>query len=140
VTFALMSVSSPWLWSVHSRRTSRDALLAAGDLEPHAVRLGMTRWTWHPVRSARVMWLATWEGECSPKAAIALLPPPVSATSDATPVATGDTDDSGGDKQDDKPPATAKAELEAAAAAEGVSVRTIQRRRAAAAKAKGSAT
>jgi hypothetical protein len=56
------------------------------------------------------------------------------------------TGDSGGDTDDkppsasDKPAATAKAELEAQAAAEGVSVRTIQRRRAAAAKAKGSAT
>ena len=28
VTFGLMSVSSPWLWSVHSRRVSRDALKA----------------------------------------------------------------------------------------------------------------
>lgn len=73
VTFGLMSVSSPWLWSVHSRRVSRDALLATGDLEKHAVRLGMTRWLWHPVRSVRVMSRATWEGENNPKAAIALL-------------------------------------------------------------------
>lgn len=74
-TFGLMSCSSPWLWSVHSRRVSRDALKASDQLEPHAVRLGMTRWAWHPVLSYRVMRLATWEGENRPKAAIALLPP-----------------------------------------------------------------
>ena len=73
VAFALMSLASPWLWSVHSRRVSRDALMAAGLVEPHALRLGVTRWLWHPVRSARVMWLATWEGETDPRAAIGLL-------------------------------------------------------------------
>jgi hypothetical protein len=72
VTFGLMSVSSPWLWSVHSRRASRDALKARGLIEPHAVRLGATRWTWHPVRSWRVMFRATWQGENDPAAAIAL--------------------------------------------------------------------
>lgn len=142
VTFGLMSVSSPWLWSVHSRRVSRDALLVTGDLEKHAVRLGMTRWAWHPVRSARVMWLATWEGESSPRAAIALLSPapPVSpvaapvATGTAPPltVATGDASESV--RRQEKP----KLPVEAEAAREGVSVRTIQRRRAKAATAKRS--
>ena len=73
VTFGLMSVSSPWLWSVHSRRVSRDALLATNDLEPHAVRLGMTRWFWHPVRAVRVMSRAAWAGVTKPADAIALL-------------------------------------------------------------------
>ena len=71
VALGLMSASSPWLWSVHSRRVSRDQLLAAGLIEPHALRLGGTRWTWHPWRSARVMWLATWEGITDPATAIA---------------------------------------------------------------------
>jgi hypothetical protein len=72
VAFAtgLMSASSPWLWSVHSRRASRDALMSAGLIEPHAVRLGVTRWIWHPVKSTRVMYMATWQGEQSPQAAI----------------------------------------------------------------------
>jgi len=74
VTFGLMSLSSPWLWSVHSRRQSRDALKAKGLIEPHAVRLGATRWTWHPLRSARVMFRATWRGENDPAKAV-LLPP-----------------------------------------------------------------
>jgi hypothetical protein len=79
VTFGLMSVSSPWLWSVHSRRVSRDALMAAGDLEPHAVRLGATRWLWHGYRSVRVMRAATWAGETNPARAIALVYPPAVA-------------------------------------------------------------
>ena len=72
VTFGMMSAISPWLWSVHSRRTSRDALKARGLIEPHAVRLGATRWTWHPYRSACVMWRATWLGETDPAKAIVL--------------------------------------------------------------------
>jgi hypothetical protein len=67
----LMSAASPWLWSVHSRRVSRNALLAAGLIEPHALRLGSTRWLWHPVRSARVMWHATWHGITDPAEALA---------------------------------------------------------------------
>lgn len=67
----LMSASSPWLWAVHSRRVSRDALLAKGLVEPHALRLGMTRWLWHPLRAGRVMWLATWDGVTDPREAVA---------------------------------------------------------------------
>ena len=74
LAFALCSAVSPWLWSIHSRRESRDTLKARGLIEPHAVRLGMTRWTWHPLRSPRVMWHATWAGEGDPAKAIALLP------------------------------------------------------------------
>lgn len=68
---ALCSVSSPWLWGVHTRRVSRDALMARGLIEPHALRLGATRWSWHPIRSARVMWHATWAGTTDPAKAIA---------------------------------------------------------------------
>jgi hypothetical protein len=71
ITFALMSAVSPWLWGIHSRRESRDALKAHGLIEPHAVRLGSTRWTWHPYRSARTMFRATWEGTTNPAEAIA---------------------------------------------------------------------
>jgi hypothetical protein len=71
ITFALMSAVSPWLWGIHSRRESRDTLKASGLIEPHAVRLGSTRWTWHPYRSARTMFRATWEGTTNPAEAIA---------------------------------------------------------------------
>jgi hypothetical protein len=72
LVFGLCSVISPWLWAIHSRRQSRDSLKARGLIEPHAVRLGATRWTWHAYRSARVMWHATWAGENDPAKAIAL--------------------------------------------------------------------
>ena len=71
VICGLMSVISPWLWSVHSRRVSRDELMARGLVEEHALRLGATRWTWHPARAIRVMHNATWSGETSPARAIA---------------------------------------------------------------------
>jgi hypothetical protein len=63
VTVALMSASSPWLWATYSRRVSRRAAIGQGLAEPRALRLGLTRWTWHPVRSFRVMRAATWSGE-----------------------------------------------------------------------------
>jgi hypothetical protein len=70
VAVGLMSAASPWLCAVHSRRASRDQLLAAGLVEPHALRLGATRWMWHPLRSARVMYHATSDGVSDPRAAI----------------------------------------------------------------------
>jgi hypothetical protein len=73
VVFALASAISPWLWSVHSRRESRDVLKAAGKIDPHAVRLGATRWIWHMYRCVRVMWAATWIGETRPAEAIKLI-------------------------------------------------------------------
>jgi hypothetical protein len=71
VAVGLMSASSPWLWGVHSRRVSRDQLMARGLIEPHALRLGTTRWVWHPIQSARVMFRATWTGTTDPAEAIA---------------------------------------------------------------------
>lgn len=75
VAFGLMSASSPWLWSVYSRRRSRDVLLASGLVEPHALRLGAVRWLWHPCKSARVMSHATWTGETSAAQAIGAVYP-----------------------------------------------------------------
>lgn len=78
VTFGLMSAISPWMWSAYSRRESRPELKAQNLIEAHAVRLGLTRWTWHPIRSTRVMSRATWAGVTRPAEAIRLLDPPVS--------------------------------------------------------------
>lgn len=75
IGIGLLSASSPWLWGIHSRRQSRDILRARGLIEPRAVRLGKTRWLWHPIRSARVMWVATWAGIQSPAEAIAAIEP-----------------------------------------------------------------
>lgn len=130
VTFGLMSVSSPWLWSVHSRRVSRDALKADNQIEAHAVRLGMTRWTWHPVLSYRVMRLATWEGENRPKAAIALLPPRQRARQETTGDDTGeDKRDSGHDTGDTPRPPEDKLSVEEEAARDGVSPGAVRKRR-----------
>lgn len=71
VMMGMFSLMSPWLWGVHSHRISRDVLLTLGLIEEHAVRLGANRWTWHPWRSVRVMYWATWHGENHPKRAIA---------------------------------------------------------------------
>lgn len=72
VGLGLMSLLSPSLWGIYSRRAARDKLMARGLVEEHAVRLGANRWTWHPFRSVQVMWRATWIGENDPKRAIAL--------------------------------------------------------------------
>lgn len=75
VGIGLLSASSPWLWALHSRRQSRGILRAMGLIEPRSVRLGKTRWLWHPIRSARVMWASTWLGVQDPAEAIALIEP-----------------------------------------------------------------
>jgi len=75
VAVGMLSAISPWLWAVHSRRESRDALMQAGLIEPHAVRLGATRVIWHPAKSARVMYAATWLGVTDPAEAVALIDP-----------------------------------------------------------------
>jgi hypothetical protein len=111
LVFALCSVMSPWLWSIHSRRESRDTLKTRGLIEPHAVRLGATRWIWHPIRSWRVMFRATWKGENDPVRAIALpaMKAPVVAQDDDSDSDAGDDSDtpqppSEDDKDDDTPP------------------------------------
>jgi hypothetical protein len=76
VAFALCSAISPALWSVHSRRSSRTILKARELIEPHAVRLGATRWFWHLARSVHVTYLATWIGENRPAEAIRLIEKP----------------------------------------------------------------
>jgi hypothetical protein len=75
VTFGMMSVISPWLWSAYSRRVSRPLLKARNLIEDHAVRLGITRWFWHAYRCVRVTRAATWKGENRPAEAIQLVYP-----------------------------------------------------------------
>jgi hypothetical protein len=72
VIFAAASAISPALWGVYSNRESRDALKAQDLIEGHAVRLGPSRWFWHPLRSVMVQSMASWAGENRPAAAIAL--------------------------------------------------------------------
>lgn len=72
VAVGLMSAASPWLWAIHSRRESRNILIQRGYIEPHSLRMGMTRWLWHPGKSFRVMQQATWTGERNVPDAIAI--------------------------------------------------------------------
>lgn len=72
VVFALFSFISPALWRIHSRATNRDRLKAAGEIDARAVRLSWSRKLWHPVKSIRTMYWATWEGVATPAEAVEL--------------------------------------------------------------------
>ena len=76
VVFALASVMSPAMWSAYTRRVSRSELKAKGSIEDHAVRLGGSRWGWHPWLSAKVQSRSAWTGERNVARAIALIPRP----------------------------------------------------------------
>jgi hypothetical protein len=71
VATGLMSVASPWLWGIYSRRQHRDRLYAKRLLTPRAVKLGFLRWAMWPGRSWRVFRLAAWAGENRPEEALA---------------------------------------------------------------------
>lgn len=60
IVVALMSMSSPILWRIHSRAVSRSILYQKGLIDEHMVRLGGSRWLWHPIRSFKVTWHASW--------------------------------------------------------------------------------
>jgi hypothetical protein len=70
VSLGLLSAASPWLWGMFSRRVSRDLFMEKGLLEGRAVKLGATRWLWHPVNSLKAMRWATWLGVQNPLEAI----------------------------------------------------------------------
>lgn len=73
VVFALFSFISPALWRIHSRAKNRDVLKAAGEIDTRAPRLSMAKKLWHPIRTIRTMYWATWEpGVETPADAIAL--------------------------------------------------------------------
>lgn len=70
IAVGLMSASSPWLWAIYSRRASRNTLLTQRLIEPHAVRLGATRWFYYPIKTFRVARYAAWHGQTVPATAI----------------------------------------------------------------------
>jgi hypothetical protein len=71
VATGLMSVASPWLWGIYSRRQSRDQLKAKGLIEPRAVKLGVFRWLMFPGRAWKVFRLSVWLNINRPDEAIA---------------------------------------------------------------------
>lgn len=74
VATGLMSLASPWLWSIYSRRQSRDMLFAKGLLSPRAVKLGFLRWVLWPRQSFFVFRRAAWSGLNEITEALTLLP------------------------------------------------------------------
>ena len=62
VATGLMSLASPWLWGIYSRRQSRDLLRATNQLSPRAVKLGFLRWVLWPKQSFFVFRRAAWSG------------------------------------------------------------------------------
>jgi hypothetical protein len=67
---AYMSMMAPFLAMSWSRRISRNALAKQGLIEPHAVRLGMARRFYYPVKSYKVSRYAAWHGQNVPAKAI----------------------------------------------------------------------
>lgn len=65
-----MSMASPWLWGIYSRRVSRDALKARGLIEPRAVKLGALRWLLWTDSTWKVFRRAVWLGVHDPKTAV----------------------------------------------------------------------
>jgi hypothetical protein len=73
VVFALFSFITPALWRIHSRAKNRDTLKAAGEIDTRAPRLAWSKKLWHPIKTVRTMYWATWEkGVETPADAIAL--------------------------------------------------------------------
>lgn len=64
------SALSPWMWRTFTRRVSRDRLFRNGQIEGRSIRLGITRWLWHPYRSFLVKWESTWDGTTNVRTAV----------------------------------------------------------------------
>jgi hypothetical protein len=60
IVVATMSMASPILWRIHSRAVSRSLLFQRNLIDEHMVRLGGTRWLWHPINSFKVTYHASW--------------------------------------------------------------------------------
>jgi hypothetical protein len=70
VIFGLASALSPWLWSIHSRRSNRDRLLAMGLIERRAAKFAGARWLMYPIRTVRMLRWSIWTGEQEPAMAV----------------------------------------------------------------------
>jgi hypothetical protein len=65
------SALSPWLWSVYSRRVSRNVMAFNGLIDGHSLRVGSARFLWHPVKSVALIRQSAWTGETKLTVAIA---------------------------------------------------------------------
>lgn len=71
VAFALLSMVSPFLWSVRAKSAHRAQQAARGIVDPAGVKLSTGRKIWNPIRSLRVIRWASWAGEVDPARAVA---------------------------------------------------------------------
>jgi hypothetical protein len=70
VAFALLSMVSPFLWSVRAKAAHRAQQAARGIVDPAGVKLSTGRKIWHPLRSLGVVRWASWAGEVDPARAV----------------------------------------------------------------------
>jgi hypothetical protein len=70
VALALLSLVSPWLWSVKSKADHRASLMARGEVDPRGVKLSTARKLAAPIRSVKVWKWAAWAGETDPLRAV----------------------------------------------------------------------
>lgn len=68
--FALLSMVSPYLWSVYSKRAHAAQLAARGIVDPRGVKLSSKRKILHPFKSFGVTRHAAWTGETNPSLAV----------------------------------------------------------------------
>jgi hypothetical protein len=61
VVFAMFSFISPALWRIHSRAVNRNKLKERGEIDTRAPRLAWAKKIWHPIRTTRAMYWASWE-------------------------------------------------------------------------------
>lgn len=71
VAFALLSMVSPFLWSVRAKSAHRAQQAARGIVDPAGVKLSTGRKIWHPFRALGVVRWASWAGEVDPARAVA---------------------------------------------------------------------
>ncbi|GAA1593540.1 hypothetical protein GCM10009678_89700 [Actinomadura kijaniata] len=69
VTFGLMSLLSPWLWGMHSRRQHRDRLREAGLVDRRTAHFSGARWLHFPFRTLGALRWAVAHGVQDPAAA-----------------------------------------------------------------------
>ncbi|MFI6497207.1 hypothetical protein [Nonomuraea typhae] len=68
--FAVCSLASPWLWSMHSRHLHRQDLRAQGLIDPRAPKFSVLRWLLHAKETFAAFKWAVSEGVQSPHVAV----------------------------------------------------------------------
>lgn len=70
VAFGLLSMISPWLWSIRSRARNRDRLREMGMIDGRAAHFTAARWIHFPLRTLKAFRASVWAGDADPVRAI----------------------------------------------------------------------